>query len=229
LKGEEKRASVQLGTLKPAWDEELRFRVAEGAEEAAVDVELWDRKVGGTDEIIGRAVLKTGEEVNTKRHERVVFVDESGKEMGTVELNVLMNDSSGEHDMVMEIQESVAVFEVVKTDEKKKEEEEKKEVEGDGGREGKEEKKEAAEKGEKNEEEEKEDVRELRINVQSGKVYEKQDLIGKGDPYVILRWKGKEKRTSTLKNTQTPVWNEGFLLCCCLSNRMGVNVNVRIV
>jgi Ca2+-dependent lipid-binding protein len=54
----------------------------------------------------------------------------------------------------------------------------------------------------------------------NGKVYEKQDVTGFGDPYVSVNVGGKEGRTKTVKNTLNPVWKEGFekmLKCiyCC--------------
>jgi Ca2+-dependent lipid-binding protein len=32
---------------------------------------------------------------------------------------------------------------------------------------------------------------------------------GKGDPYVIIRFNNEDKRTSTVKDTLKPNWNEG--------------------
>jgi Ca2+-dependent lipid-binding protein len=43
-------------------------------------------------------------------------------------------------------------------------------------------------------------------------VYQKQDLVGKGDPFVVVKIGEKEKRTVTVKNTQNPVWQEGLYL-----------------
>jgi hypothetical protein len=53
------------------------------------------------------------------------------------------------------------------------------------------------------------------VRVESGKVYEKQDLVGKGDPYVIAKVDGQERKTAVLKNTQTPQWDEGVFILLC--------------
>jgi Ca2+-dependent lipid-binding protein len=51
--------------------------------------------------------------------------------------------------------------------------------------------------------------------VQKGKVNKKQDIVGAGDPYAVLRLNGVEKKTATKKNTLQPVWDEGIDLLIC--------------
>jgi hypothetical protein len=50
----------------------------------------------------------------------------------------------------------------------------------------------------------------IHIAVMKGRVFEKQDFVGKGDPYVIVRYNGQEQKTQVRKNTQDPEWNEGL-------------------
>ena len=35
----------------------------------------------------------------------------------------------------------------------------------------------------------------------------KTDMIGKSDPYAVIRYNGAEDRTEVAKNTQNPEWN----------------------
>jgi Ca2+-dependent lipid-binding protein len=46
------------------------------------------------------------------------------------------------------------------------------------------------------------------LQIHNGEVYKKQDLIGKGDPYVIVKIGDNEKKTQVQTNTQQPVWEE---------------------
>jgi hypothetical protein len=51
----------------------------------------------------------------------------------------------------------------------------------------------------------------LIIGVINGRVYHKQDIIQKADPYVRIKVGKEEKRTQMCKNTLEPQWNDGFI------------------
>jgi Ca2+-dependent lipid-binding protein len=57
---------------------------------------------------------------------------------------------------------------------------------------------------------------ELEVRVEKGKVHKKQDIAGAGDPYVVLRLNGAEKKTTTQKDTLQPVWDEGCVWLCVM-------------
>jgi hypothetical protein len=52
----------------------------------------------------------------------------------------------------------------------------------------------------------------LNIRVIDAKFYEKQDVFGAGDPYVIVKFSNKRFRTKTYNNTKTATYNEGLLI-----------------
>jgi len=51
----------------------------------------------------------------------------------------------------------------------------------------------------------------VRITVHSGSV-KKADLLGKSDPYVVLKLDGSTQTTSVVRNSLAPEWNETFQL-----------------
>merc|ERR1711915_438309 len=53
-----------------------------------------------------------------------------------------------------------------------------------------------------------------------------QDMIGKSDPYVILRFKGQEFRSQTINNSLNPEWN--FPVDLILSDAEEINVDIDI-
>ena len=67
----------------------------------------------------------------------------------------------------------------------------------------------------------------LRVVVEQASVLEKQDLIGHGDPYVVVRFNGETLKTGVVKNTRNPVWNQGSFpvdmqIFCCYNIVIGV-------
>jgi Ca2+-dependent lipid-binding protein len=46
------------------------------------------------------------------------------------------------------------------------------------------------------------------ITVSSGHNLPKKDMMGKCDPFVVLTWQGKERKTQVKKSTFDPVWEE---------------------
>lgn len=50
----------------------------------------------------------------------------------------------------------------------------------------------------------------LKVTVDSAEILSKQDLTGKGDPYVKLTYNGVVLKTTVIKDTQNPKWNEVF-------------------
>jgi hypothetical protein len=49
----------------------------------------------------------------------------------------------------------------------------------------------------------------LIVKVISGKFFEKQDVFGKGDPYVVVKFDKISKKTKVFKNTLSATFNEG--------------------
>jgi Ca2+-dependent lipid-binding protein len=60
-----------------------------------------------------------------------------------------------------------------------------------------------------------ENIEKIKFVVHSAEVFEKQDLVGAGDPYVKFQFGDEEKRTKTQNDTQHPVWEEGFFFLIC--------------
>jgi hypothetical protein len=59
----------------------------------------------------------------------------------------------------------------------------------------------------------------MKVFVNKGKVFEKQDVLSKGDPYVVIKYNGIEKKTKVIPNTLDPEWGEGVctvLECVCI-------------
>jgi hypothetical protein len=54
---------------------------------------------------------------------------------------------------------------------------------------------------------------EVKVIVRVGKfkINKKQDLIGKGDPYIVVRLGEDSQQTDVIKNTQKPVFNKGII------------------
>jgi outer membrane biosynthesis protein TonB len=50
----------------------------------------------------------------------------------------------------------------------------------------------------------------LKVRVIDAKFYEKQDIFGMGDPYVIVKFNNEEFKTKTYHNTKTATYNEGI-------------------
>jgi hypothetical protein len=49
----------------------------------------------------------------------------------------------------------------------------------------------------------------LIVKVISGRFFEKQDIVGKGDPYVVVKFNKISKKTKVFKNTLSATFNEG--------------------
>jgi hypothetical protein len=51
----------------------------------------------------------------------------------------------------------------------------------------------------------------LRVRVIDSKFYERQDIFGAGDPYVIIRFNNEKCKTKVYHNTKNATYNEGKL------------------
>jgi Ca2+-dependent lipid-binding protein len=49
----------------------------------------------------------------------------------------------------------------------------------------------------------------VRVVVHMGKIFEKRDVKGKGNLYVIVRFNDQEGKTSVKNDMKSPVWEEG--------------------
>uniref|UniRef100_A0A7N0TQ96 C2 domain-containing protein n=1 Tax=Kalanchoe fedtschenkoi TaxID=63787 RepID=A0A7N0TQ96_KALFE len=51
----------------------------------------------------------------------------------------------------------------------------------------------------------------LEVNLVDAKGLQDTDLIGKSDPYVVIRYRGQERQSSTARDGgRDPIWNERF-------------------
>jgi hypothetical protein len=51
----------------------------------------------------------------------------------------------------------------------------------------------------------------LKVTVISAIIEKKQDLLGDGDPFIVLRFNSEEQKTTVKKNTKNPEWNESLI------------------